>query len=246
MLSKAWITLKILQVAQNAAIKRFIYTSSIHAIERVDTGIIDESLPYDADNHYGTYDRSKATATLNVQQAASKGLDAVIVCPTGVIGPYDFHGSEMGQVIASTMKLGLNPYVDGAYDFVDVRDVVDGLILAKEKGKTGESYILSGQAISIRYMMETVREIMGLDFPMIKIPTRVAEFIANFTPLYYRLTKRMPRFTPYSLAVLSSNSYISHTKASRELGYQPRVLYQTLVDTVAWLLENRTLVTDLQ
>jgi len=239
-------TRKMLQAAQKADIKRFIFTSSIHAIQRVDTGIIDESLPYDTDNHYGTYDRSKATATLNVQQAASQGLDTVIVCPTGVIGPYDFHGSEMGQVIASTMKFGLNPYVDGAYDFVDVRDVVDGLILAKEKGKTGESYILSGQAISVRYMLETLREIIGLDFPMIKIPTPVARFFANFTPMYYRLTKSMPRFTPYSLEVLSSNSNISHTKASRELGYQPRVLYQTLVDTVAWLLENRSLVADLQ
>lgn len=238
-------TRNMLLAAQDANLRRFVYTSSIHAIQRLDTGIIDESLPYDPDNPYGIYDRSKAVATLEVQQAAQNKLDAVIVCPTGVIGPYDFHGSEMGHVIASTLKRGLNPYVDGAYDFVDVRDVVSGLILASEKGKTGESYILSGHAISVRYMMETLREIVGLNFPMIKIPSQIAEFFAKFTPTFYRLTKRTPRFTPYSLEVLRSNSNISHSKASRELGYQPRVLYQTLMDTVVWLLENRAFVGDL-
>ncbi|MBE9524704.1 MAG: NAD-dependent epimerase/dehydratase family protein [Chloroflexi bacterium] len=237
-------TRNMLHAARNANLNRFVYTSSIHAVQRVDTGIIDESLPFDPNNPYGTYDRSKAIASLEVQGAAQQSMDTVIVCPTGVIGPYDFFGSEMGHVIASTMKHGLNPYVEGAYDFVDVRDVVDGLILAGEKGKTGESYILSGHAISIRYLLETLREIIGLNFPMIKIPSQVAEFFAKFTPTYYRLTKRTPRFTPYSLEVLNSNANISHTKASRELGYQPRALYQTLVDTVVWLLENRTLLED--
>jgi dihydroflavonol-4-reductase len=129
-------------------------------------------------------------------------------------------------------------YVDGAYDFVDVRDVADGLIRAAENGKRGESYILSGQRISVRYLLETVREITGRNFLQMKIPFDLARLAAVFTPLFYRLAQISPRFTPYSLEVLQSNSHISHAKATRELGYQPRPLYESLTDTVKWFLES--------
>jgi dihydroflavonol-4-reductase len=218
---------------------KMIYTSSIHAIQRVEEGVIDENIPYDMNNPYGAYDRSKAEATLEVLNAARSGLDAVVTCPTGVIGPFDFRGSMMGAVIhdAATAKPSL--YVDGAYDFVDVRDVADGLISAAENGKRGESYILSGQKISVRYMLETVREITGKSFFQMKIPFDLARFAAIFTPLYYRLAQATPRFTPYSLEVLQSNSNISHAKATRELGYSPRSLYESIKDTVKWFLEKK-------
>jgi dihydroflavonol-4-reductase len=232
-------TKNILQVAEKVNIGKFIYTSSIHAIQRVQEGVIDETLPYDPGNPYGAYDRAKAEATLEVQQAAHAGLDAVIVCPTGVIGPYDFRGSLMGDVIreAAISKPAL--YVDGAYDFVDVRDVADGLIAAARSGRQGESYILSGQKISVRYLLETVREITGSHFFQMKIPFDLAKFAALFTPLYYSHARVNPRFTPYSLEVLRSNSNISHAKATRELGYQPRPLYESIQDAVKWFLENR-------
>lgn len=132
-------------------------------------------------------------------------------------------------------------YVDGAYDFVDVRDVAHGLIAAAEKGKRGESYILSGQRISVRYLLETVREITGGHFFQMKVPFNLAEFAARFTPWYYRTTRSTPRFTPYSLEVLKSNSHISHAKATRELGYRPRHLHESIGDAVHWFLERRTL-----
>ena len=122
-------TRNVLEAARHASIRRLIYTSSIHAIARAPHGVtMDESLGFDQNNPYGEYDRSKAAASLEVQKAASSGLDAVIVCPTGVIGPYDFRGSEMGEVIRSASEAHTMLYVEGAYDFVDVRDVVDGLI----------------------------------------------------------------------------------------------------------------------
>lgn len=219
--------------------KKLIYTSSIHAIQRVEEGVIDESVPYDMNNPYGAYDRSKAEATLDVLNAAQTGLDAVVTCPTGVIGPYDFRGSMMGAVIhdAATAKPTL--YVDGAYDFVDVRDVAEGLISAAENGKRGESYILSGQRISVRYLLETVREITGRNFFQMKIPFDLAKFAAMFTPVYYQLAHETPRFTPYSLEVLQSNSNISHAKATQELGYSPRSLYESIRDAVKWFLERR-------
>ena len=232
-------TKNILCAASEKKIKKLIYTSSIHAIQRVEDGVIDESVPYDMDNPYGAYDRSKAEATLEVLNAARSGLEAVVACPTGVIGPYDFRGSMMGAVIhdAAIAKPAL--YVDGAYDFVDVRDVADGLIAAAEYGKRGESYILSGQKITVRYLLETVREITGKHFFQMKIPFDLAKFAAKFTPMYYRFANETPRFTPYSLEVLQSNSNISHAKATREFGYKPRPIFESIHDAVKWFLESR-------
>lgn len=231
-------TKNILRAAAEKRIK-LIYTSSIHAIQRVEEGVIDESVPYDMNNPYGAYDRSKAEATLEVLNAARSGLEAVVACPTGVIGPYDFRGSMMGAVIHGAAVAKPTLYVDGAYDFVDVRDVADGLIAAAEHGKRGESYILSGQKITVRYLLETVREITGKHFFQMKIPFDLAKFAAIFTPMYYRFANETPRFTPYSLEVLQSNSNISHAKATRELGYKPRPIFDSIRDAVKWFLERR-------
>lgn len=231
-------TRNVLRAALQAGVERLVYTSSIHAIRRVERGVIDESLPYDPDNPYGEYDRSKARATLEVQSAASAGLPAVIACPTGVIGPFDYRGSLTGSVIRAAAERRPVLYVDGAYDFVDVRDVADGLIAAAARGRVGESYILSGGRISVRYLLESVREITGRGFIQLKVPFELARLAAHFTPLYYRLAAATPRFTPYSLEVLRSNSNISHAKATRELGYQPRGLFESLSDTVGWFLER--------
>ena len=233
-------TQNVLAASQRANIRKLIYTSSIHAIARAPHGVkMDETLGFDANNPYGEYDRSKATASLEVQKAAREGLDAVIVCPTGVIGPYDFRRSEMGEVIRGAAEAHPMFYVEGAYDFVDVRDVADGLIAAGKNGRRGESYILSGQKLSVRYLLATVREVTGKAFSSIKIPFSLAEFAARFTPWYYRRTQSKPRFTPYSLEVLQSNSDISHLKAALELGYKPRPAYESIADTVRWFFENR-------
>jgi dihydroflavonol-4-reductase len=181
-------TKNILRAAIEKGIGKLIYTSSIHAIQRVENSVIDETLSYDMENPYGAYDRSKAEATLEVLNAARAGLEAVVVCPTGVIGPYDFCGSMMGAVIHDAAAAKPTLYVDGAYDFVDVRDVADGLIAAAENGKRGESYILSGQKITVRYLLETVREITGKNFFQMRIPFDLAKFASLFTPMYYQDT----------------------------------------------------------
>jgi len=233
-------TRNVLEAARHASIRRLLYTSSIHAIAHAPHGVaMDETLGFDQNNPYGEYDRSKATASLEVQKAAARDLDAVIVCPTGVIGPYDFRGSEMGEVIRSATEARTMLYVEGAYDFVDVRDVADGLIAARERGRCGESYILSGHKLSVRYMLETVREVSGKAFASIKIPFSLAELAARYTPWYYQRTQAKPRFTPYSLEVLQSNANISSKKALAELGYKPRPVYESIADTVRWFLENR-------
>ena len=233
-------TRNILEAARRAGIRRLLYTSSIHAVKRAPHGVvIDESLGFDPNNSYGEYDRSKAAASLEVQKAALTDLDAVIVCPTGVIGPYDFRGSEMGEVIRGAAEAHTMFYIEGAYDFVDVRDVADGMIAAAGHGRRGESYILGGSKISMHDMLETVRKVTGKDFNSIKIPFSLANVAARFTPWYYRRSKTKPRFTPYSLEVLQSNSDISHKKAEHELGFNPRPITGTIADTVRWYSENR-------
>ena len=233
-------TKNVLATALRKRIRRLVYTSSIHAIQRAPHGVkMDESLGFDQENTYGEYDRSKAAASLEVQKAVEQGLYAVIACPTGVIGPNDYRGSEMGGVIRGAAYARPMFYVEGAYDFVDVRDVADGLIAAAKKGRKGESYILSGHKISVRYLLETVREVTGKAFSSFKIPFSLAEFAAKFMPWIYIQTKSKPRFTPYSLEVLQSNSDISHAKATKELGFTPRPVYETITDTVKWLFEAR-------
>jgi len=222
-----------------SAVPRLVYTSSVHAIAEPPLGTaIDETLPFDPDRAGGEYGRSKAEATLEVLEGVKKGLDAVVVCPTGVIGHYDFKPSEMGQLFIDFTKNRLKAYIDGAYDFVDVRDVAIGHILACEKGRTGESYILSGERISMAALMLMLEEVTGVSMPRLKIPIRLAEIIATFTPLYYGLTKAKPRFTKYSIRTLTSNFLVRQIKSRRELGYSPRPIRESIVDTIQWFKET--------
>jgi dihydroflavonol-4-reductase len=233
-------TKNILAAAKLAGVKRLIYTSSIHAIQRAPAGVrIDESLPFDPQNPVGEYDRSKAEASLAVIDAALDGLDSVILCPTGVIGPNDYRRSEIGQMILDCVDQKTQFYVDGAYDFVDVRDVADGILAAAEKGRSGETYILSGESITVRRMIDLLWALTGKQFARIHIPFSFARFAALFTPFYYRWMKVKPRFTAYSLSTLRSNSIISHEKATRELGYRPRSLIETIADTVDWFRKTQ-------
>jgi dihydroflavonol-4-reductase len=235
-------TRNVIQAAHSCGVRRLVYTSSIHALRRVPEGIlIDESVPFDVEHAISSYDSSKASASLSVLNAVEDGMDAVIVCPTGVIGPFDFRRSEMGQLILDCVDQKPMLYVDGAYDFVDVRDVAQGLILAGEKGRCGESYILSGERIEVLDIIKIVQEVLGTRLFSLKIPFSLARLTANFTPLYYRLTHGKPRFTSYSLATLTANSNISHSKAHLELGFSPRPLRESLADTVKWFLKNKRL-----
>jgi dihydroflavonol-4-reductase len=236
-------TQNMLDAARQAHVRRFIYTSSIHALARPPKGVtINESLPFDPNNPAGAYDRSKAEASLLVQQAVREGLDAVIICPTGVVGPHDYRRSEMGEMILEWMSTKVSLLIEGFFDFVDVRDVARGHILACENGKPGETYILGGERIHVEKIRQIVKEISQAYSPVIKIPLPLALFVTNFTHLYYNLSKTRPRFTRYSVETLISNSMISSEKARKELGYRARSLQESLRDTVNWWFENRGLI----
>lgn len=240
-------TRNVVYAARQAGVRRLVYTSSIHALARPPHGvIIDETIPFDTLHAIGAYDYSKAAASQIVIEAARQGLDAVVVCPTGVIGPYDFRLSEVGKVIQGILQRKPQLLVDGAYDFVDVRDVAQGHILACKYGQPGESYILSGEQISLKQVVQVVQDFTGIRTLMVQVPLALARFAALFTPWVYRLTQKTPHLTSYVLDTVRSNSVISHAKAERELGYQPRRLVESLHDTVRWLRENSSLLRSLQ
>ncbi|HHY13331.1 MAG TPA: NAD-dependent epimerase/dehydratase family protein, partial [Thermoanaerobacterales bacterium] len=169
-------TRNVSEVAHKVGVNRMVHVSSIHAFERQPHGIIvDENTPLiSPDSKTWGYDKTKAEGTHEVLKVVKKGLNAVIVCPTGIIGPYDFFSSETGQLIRSFTNKKIHPLIHGSYDFVDVRDVVNGLLLAEEKGRTGEIYILSGTNISLVKIKELVQEIIGIRTPHVIFPFRLA------------------------------------------------------------------------
>ena len=232
-------TKNVIEAAKQSGIKKLVYTSSIHALERPPKGVsITEQCAFDPENPAGPYDRTKAKASLLVKCAADEGLDTCIVCPTGVIGPYDYRRSEMGELILSFMQKKVNVLVDGAFDFVDVRDVAQGQILARDNGKPGETYILGGERIELTFLHKLVKKLTGKSIKPVTFPLPIAMIVAPMAELYYKLTKKKPRFTRYSIETVASNSDISSDKAKKELGYMPRSLVKSVVDTVGWWLEN--------
>jgi len=234
-------TKNVIDACIKCRVRRLIYASSIHALKEPPHGtVIDEDMPFDINSSRGEYDRSKALASLAVIGSAKAGLDPVVVCPTGVIGPYDFRRSLITGTFIDFAKGKMTITTKGgAYDFVDVRDVAKGLILAAENGKTGQYYILSGERITMNKMMSILSEVSGVRPPRYKVPIWLVKTAGMCTPLYYKLANKTPRFTYYSVNTLLSNSYISHGKASRELGYEPITIKESIEDTFEWLRENK-------
>lgn len=230
----------IARAARKANVRRFVYTSSIHAFKRVPHGIIvNEQIPIDPNSAIAAYDRSKAQATLNILAEVKLGLPAVIVCPTGVIGPYDYKNSELGILIQEWMVHKVDFLIEGHYDFVDVRDVVSGMISARDRGEIGQIYILSGELVRVIDIWRMVKELVNLKSSFIQIPTRMAMFTAKIAQIYYTLSRSKPRFTTYSIETLHSNAVINNEKAQIVLGYHPRSLRDTIRDTVQWWQEKK-------
>ncbi len=223
------------QAALRAGVQRMVHVSSIHAFARVPAGVsLDEAVPFAPDNPAGAYDRTKAQGTLAVLDVVKQGLNAVIVCPTGIIGPYDYMGSEMGHVVLDFARRRLHFLIEGAFDFVDVRDVARGLILAAEYGWRGETYILGGTRVTLMKIHDLVQDVIGQHTPKLVIPFTLAEGFAYCAEIFYRLTGMTPRFTRYSLRTVREGCSVVCDKAKEELGYRARPLYETIADTLAW------------
>lgn len=232
-------TRNVVEVCRRVGVRRLVYTSSVHALVEPPHGTwLDEDALIDPLGVPDGYARSKALATNEVRQARETGLNAIIVFPSGVIGPFDYRRSEIGQLISDYVTGKLKVFIDGWYDFVDVRDIARGLVLAGKLGSNGGEYILSGTRVSVRELLELLQQVSGIPMPKCCLPLPVARMLATVSPLYYRLSGQIPRLTPYAISVLRSNSLISSAKAQRELDYATRPISETIRDTVAWHLER--------
>ncbi len=233
-------TSHVARVARESGVRRMVYVSSIHALGRPARRTpVDERVPFDPHNAAGEYDQTKAEASLAVLAEVEKGLDAVLICPTGIIGPYYHHGgSPMNSQIRRWMKPGVHVVINGHFDFVDVRDVARAMILAAQKGRRGETYIIRGARVSVAELISMVRKLTartGLD---LLVPFPLALAGATLATWHAKLWKKPVSFTRYALETLASNSFISGEKARRELDYQPRPFIETVRDTIHWLAAN--------
>lgn len=232
-------TKNVIQACRENGVKRLVYTSSIHAVHESEFGTaISERESFDPENARGFYDKTKALASLEVLKAKDEGLDVVIVSPTGVIGPYDFRRSLLGEIIFEAVDGNLKSIINGAYDFVDVRDVAQGQILAAEKGQNGENYLLSGHRVTIPEYVKIIENALGRKLEHKVIPIWLAKLSALFAPFYYLINKREPSYTLYSIGTLESNSFISNEKAKKELGYTTRSTEESVKDAINWIREN--------
>lgn len=232
-------TRNVVEACLRTGVRRLVHFSSIHAFNREPVNRpVDESNPLVTSPDNPPYDRSKAAGTIEVRKGIEKGLDAVIIHPTAVIGPYDYQPSYLGEAILMMAKGGLLALVPGGYDWVDVRDVASGTIAAAEKAPSGSAYLLSGQWVSMCDMAELISELTGNRCTKFMCPLWLAYIGAAYFKLAGKISGRQPLYTSMSLRALQDNKNISHDKATRELGYQPRPFRDTLEDTLRWFREN--------
>ncbi len=214
--------------------RRLVYVSSVHAIPTLPRGqVMREIEAFDPEDVSGPYDKSKAEATRLVLERAKDGLDAVCVHPTGIIGPHANPAVGSARLISACLRGRLLAAVRGGFDFVDVRDVAEGILAAADGGKSGACYILSNRFVSFRELLDTLTRAAGLKRIRLYLPAKVALFFAPLAEAYYRVTRSAPLFTRYALETATRNALYSHEKATRELGYKTRSLARTMIDIVA-------------
>ena len=229
-------TKNIVDLCSEYYVSKLIYVSSVHAIPEEAKGItITETTEFYPDRVVGLYAKTKAEATAYVLNAAGQGLNACVVHPSGITGPYDPGRGHITTMVIDYYKSRLTSGVNGGYDFVDVRDVASGIIAACDKGRQGECYILSNRFFKVSEIFDMLHEITGKRKIKNYLPRWFVKITAPLAELYYKILKQPPLFTSYSIYTLNSNALFSHEKATSEFGYTTREMKETLNDTINWL-----------
>lgn len=228
-------TRNVVEACLRSRIRRLVHFSSVHAFHQVPFDrAIDEARPVADVDGALPYDRSKAQGEREVMAGVQRGLDAVILNPSGIIGPNDFKPSPLGEILIKLAQRRLPGLVAAGYDWVDVRDVVDAALRAEERAKAGEKFLITGHWAPIRKLAEIVHSHTGARPPRLVAPLWLARFGAPFSEGYAKLTGKRPQFTSHSLAILAGNSKFLNDKAQRDLGHKPRALEQTIGDALSW------------
>ena len=224
-----------MRMARDTDVDRVVYVSSVHAIpEKPSAETISEVSSFSPDLVHGQYAKSKAAAAQIVLDYAHAGLNVSIVHPSGIIGPGDTRRrNHMIRTIHAIAEGRISIGLRGGYDFVDSRDVVEGILGCEEKGRPGECYILNGHYISVLDLVNTVRTLRRKRPTRIEAPHAVARTIAPISEWLARhFSKEIPLLTPYSVYTLNTNGRFSHEKAAKEFGYAPRNLKDSIRESL--------------
>lgn len=214
---------------------RLIHCSSVQAFAPPPPGgVLTESAPLEDSPRATAYARSKARAQGAVLGAAARGLDAVVVAPTAVIGPRDHGPSRLGRLLSALARRRLPCLVEGAFDWVDARDVARGMLTAAERAPRGGLYLLGGHRLSLLELARHWCAAVGVNAPRIAAPLSPARAAALVGELLAGLTDREPLLTREALDALSGSPVVDCGRARRELAYRPRPLEETLADTADW------------
>lgn len=229
----------VVEACLRCGVKKLVHFSSIHALQQEPYDQpVDENRPLATDSHFPPYDRSKALGEIEVQHGISRGLQAVILNPTAMIGPHDYYPSYFGKALLSLVTGKIPALVSGGFDWVDVRDVVMAALQAETQAPSGSRYLLSGHWRSVRQLAELAAQMTGTRPPRLVVPLSLAYLAAPLMPLVAKLNGTRPIYTRVTLDALHSNRQVSHARAAGELDYHPRPFEETIYDTLEWFIQN--------
>jgi len=232
-------TRNVLNAAQRSGVRRIVYTSSVATI-----GIPADGTPGDEQsatslaNMIGHYKRSKYLAEEVVREAAQGGISVVIVSPSTPVGPGDLKPTPTGQLVLDAAAGRMPAYVDTGLNIVHVDDVAAGHLLAYERGKAGERYILGGQDMSLREILQMIARLEGRSPPRVRLPYAVVLPIAYVAEGFAWLSGRSGRITLEGVRMSRKKMFFSSAKAARELGYRSRPPRQAFEDAIRWYRDN--------
>jgi dihydroflavonol-4-reductase len=229
----------VITAARKRGIARFLHCSTESILFRgssSDGAVADDAL-LPADDAPGPYTRSKVLAERFAMKAAASGFPVIVGCPTMPIGPHDRNLTPPTAMLRHFLGKRFQFYVDFAVNLVDVRDAAAGLILAMERGKIGHRYILGGESIPLKTILQLVTAISGRRAMLIPVPGRIAETATAILELIAdHVTRRPPSGTAEGVRIALRARALSTEKAQRELGYAPRPVESALRETVLYLL----------
>jgi dihydroflavonol-4-reductase len=234
-------TRAILQAARESKVRRVVYTSSVATMGFTSNGYLaDETSPVSLANMIGPYKRSKFMAEEVAIEAAKAGTDVVIVNPTTPVGERDIKPTPTGRIVVDFLKKKFPAYVDTGLNLVDVAECARGHAAALEKGRSGERYILGGENLTLKQILDKLAAITGLPSPSIRVPYVVAlatGVVDQVVSGYIR--KREPRATIDAVRMGRKKMFVSSAKAERDLGWQMVPVEDALRRAVEWFQANR-------
>src|SRR5215471_6753069 len=229
-------TRALMTAALAAGVERVVYTSSVAVLGlHADGTPSDEATPSALDDMVGPYKRSKFLAEAEVRRMVeTQKLPAVIVNPSTPIGPRDIKPTPTGRMIVEAASGRMPAFVDTGLNLVHVDDVARGHLLAEERGRVGERYILGGENLSLAEILRRIAAIVGRSPPKVRLPLPAVWPVACVAEAWGRVTGKEPMVTFDSLRMARKKMYFSAAKAERELGYHARPVNQALADAIAW------------